>query len=158
MSRRTMFYTGIVALVLAVAGLAVALLWETNFSSTLTKVNPTWWDRTVWIGHGIDAQIAIYSIAMLVGAIIVPLGAFIYGVGRNFLGLAAMWLGALVLAVGAILDLPAWSQISLSGVTGWNQWGLGIFLLPAAIVSVLAAIGDSLPRPQLHGRRVVPQA
>jgi hypothetical protein len=149
MSSRIELGAGVLAAVAATIGLGMALFGEFNWSATVTKVNPSWMDRTIWWGHSVDSQIAVYSVVMFVAAVAVARGSYLDVVHEEFMGWIYLACGTLVLVVGAALDLPLWSRFSISGVTGWNGIGIGLWLLPAALLALVSAVDGIWIRSQV---------
>lgn len=150
MSRMTELMSGLLAATAGVTGILMATFSETRLSETTGPGRP-WTDDTVWFGHGVDLQLIIYLVSVLAAIALVAVAAYRHSRRAGRASLVALWGATLLSLALAVLDLPAWSSsLSLSGITQWNGTGIGVFILPAVFLALVASIAATPLPGQKH--------
>ena len=140
-SQKFEFIAGILAGFAGVVGMGIGVFADTSTSVVVDGAGTLVDQTAVWSDHGLDVQLIAYVTLVAVGAAAIGAGAYLNcRLGRP-VGLGCIWAGTFILSLGVLLDLPAWSTtISASGVSTWNDVGIGVFLVPAAVLGLIASI------------------
>lgn len=133
---------GLLATAAGLIGLGCAVFGPTVFSYPAggpVTPGPT----SLWT-HGIGTPpILIFLAAMIVAALGVSAGTYVQSQGEREPGLVLTCVSAFAVFVGAVLTLPGTATLvvprALAAPTPYSV-GIGIYLAPAAIVAVVAAL------------------
>jgi hypothetical protein len=141
MSRRVELSIGLFAAVLGLIGLGLAVFGPATYSygtNWLTAGPASLWDQ------GIDTtNVLIFLAAMILGALGIGVGAYLRSEGGGTDALALLWAGFIVLVVGAAITLSGSTAAVVPSelhTSTPDSVGIGVYLLPAALVAFVAAI------------------
>lgn len=141
MFRRMEVGLGIFAGALGLIGLGFAVLGPSAFSygtNWITAASLSLADK------GLDTTSVVVFLAIMTAAsLAVALGPYLHSHGNVASGLTAVWAGTLALTVGAMMTLPGSTAAVVPSVLHTDtpdSVGIGIYLIPATIVALAAAV------------------
>jgi hypothetical protein len=156
MSRHVEISLGLFAAVLGLIGLAFAVFDPATFSygtNWLTTGSVSPWDE------GIDTtNVLIFLAVMIVAALGTGVGAYLRSEGEGSSALGLLWVGCNLLLVGAAITLPGSTTAVVPSVlhtTTPDSVGIGVYLLPAALVAFIAAIVGTAGHFEPHERMLM---
>lgn len=141
MSRGVEISIGLFAAALGLIGLGFAVFGPATYSygtDWLSAGSVSLWDE----GIG-TANVLVFLAAMVAGALASGAGAYLRGEGGGDGALALLWVGCLALAVGAAITLPGSTTAVVPSALHTDtpdSMGIGLYLLPAALAALVAAI------------------